>query len=133
MKGFYLFCLSALYILTAHSQNRVKDSLFKQLNSSRNDSNKVNILSELSQQYIRSKPDTSLLLSRQALDLSQQLNYKSGEAKALNSMALAMLYVNDRSNALQTYLKALKIYETLNDEAGIAATDHNIGLSYWDQ
>jgi tetratricopeptide (TPR) repeat protein len=133
MKGFYLFCLSALYILTAHSQNRVKDSLFKQLNSSRNDSNKVNILSELSQQYIRSKPDTSLLLSRQALDLSQQLNYKSGEAKALNSMALAMLYVNDRSNALQTYLKALKIYETLNDEVGIAATDHNIGLSYWDQ
>ena len=133
MKGFYLFSLCAILSLTAHSQNRVRDSLCKLLNSSKNDTNKANALSQLSLQYFRSKPDTSLLLSRQALDLSQKLNYKPGEARALNSMAFAMLYVNDRTNALQTYLKALKIYETLNDEAGIAAIDHNIGLSYWDQ
>jgi tetratricopeptide (TPR) repeat protein len=133
MRRWFLAFLSAFFLLTARSQSNGKDSLQPLSIAGKEDSNKVKQFLELSKDYKHSRPDSALQYARQALRLSRKLSFKRGEAMSLSSLALGYLYANNRPKALENYLKALKKYEGLNDEEGIAFSLHNIGLCYSDQ
>ena len=133
MRRWVLTFLSAFFLLAARSQNKGPDSLNRLLASAKEDTNKVQVLLRLSEHYEQSRPDTALMYARQALKLTRALSFRSGEAKGLSTLAQGYLYINNRPKALENHLKALKIYEELQDESGIALSQHNIGLAYLDQ
>jgi tetratricopeptide (TPR) repeat protein len=133
MRRWGLIFLSAFFLLTARSQIHRTDSLLHVLATAKGDTNKVHLLLTLSEEYQHSHPDSALLYARQALKLTRALSYRKGEAKGLNILALGYLFANNRPKAFENHLKALKIYEELNDESGIAFSQHNIGLAYLDQ
>ena len=104
------------------------------LKTAKEDTNKVNTLNTLSNQYIwLTDFQASKKYAVDALLLSQKINFKKGIANAYNNMANL---ANRQSNSFETLkyqLAALKIREEIGDKIGIGASYNNIGIFYLDQ
>ena len=79
---FFLFFL--LFLLLGHFSkgNTSIDSLFNNLKEINDDSLKVDALIDLSIVFCDSNVDKAVFYARQALNLSNRINYKSGIAKS---------------------------------------------------
>ncbi len=113
------------------AQNRTADSLIQLLTTAKEDTIKVIQLNGLSRAYLFSKPDTSLLLARQALELSRNINYKLGEASSLQRIGSVFNTKGDYPKALEFYLQALKIFEEAHNILGIAGSFSSIADLYF--
>lgn len=69
------------------------------------------IATSISQRY----PDSCLYYANQALELSDSLNFTSGEAEAIFNVGNGYFYMFDLNNALMNYLSSLRIFEKLGD------------------
>ena len=110
------------------------DSLIAELPNAKQDTNHVNLLSELSFELYSSNPDKGIEYGLQGVKLSKIIDWKEGEAHCYNSLGVD--YSFGKSNypkALEYYHKALKIYEEIGDELGIANNLLNIGIIYYSQ
>lgn len=74
--------------------------------------------------------DTARFFSGQAIDLSRQINFKKGEARGLNNLAISYDIEGDYEQSLKYFLEALSIYETLGDKKGMAGAYSNCGMVY---
>ena len=72
---------------------------------------KVEILNELAKEYKSSLPEKTLEYSKQALELSQKIDYTKGEADALANIATAHYIYSDYHKSIEIFLEALQIYE----------------------
>src|SRR6476469_7342474 len=84
------------------------DSLKRLLDKETKDSSKVRLMSQLAHAYLYSKPDTTLLIASQALDLARLSNFKAGEAESLRWMALVFTNTGNYPKALELALQSLK-------------------------
>ncbi len=91
---------------------------------------KVDVLNELAKEHSGISNKKQIELGRQALQLAQKINYKKGETKSLNNIAVGYFYLSKYDTALEYYLKSLKINEELKDEESIAKSLNNIGIVY---
>lgn len=120
--------LQLLLISTVFAQRTKIDSLHHELRTHPvDDSLKVEILADLAYRYYQSQPDSTLFFAQKALELAQKLNYKQGEGRSLNRLAIAYTVKGNHAQGLEFYLKSLKIAEKLKDEKGIASALNNIG------
>ena len=122
-----LFCLT---IRDALAQAvLVRDSLLKKLNAlpvTAYDTARVNTLNALAFQYYLTRPDSTYLFAQQAYELSRRLNYRAGEAKALNRMALAFGDLGNYAKALKAYNQAKELFVKLNDTTYVTGVLNNI-------
>ena len=100
------------------------------LQKEKQDTVRVRLLVELGMKYRTIKPDTSLLLSVQALSLSKRIGFVKGEALSLNLMGNAYRIVGNRPKAMECYLQALKTDEKINNLSGISNNLLGIGIIY---
>ena len=108
----FLFSLS---LFSFSQQSNSIDSLENLLRYAEEDTNKVHIYYAFSE-YIGYEKE--LQYAYDALLLSQKLKYKQGEAKSY--FGIGRIYrVSNYSLSLKNYFSALKIYDELNDSAGI--------------
>ena len=132
MKNFivvsFIMLLNLICCIAQNSKKNIIDSLLLDLPEMKEDTNKVNLLNQLSFNYPYINPDEGLKYGMQALELSELLMWKKGTAGA--SSAIGSNYANkaDYANALNYEYKALKIYEELNDLAQQAIMLRNIGI-----
>ncbi|MCC8424667.1 ATP-binding protein [Mucilaginibacter sp. UR6-11] len=73
----------------------------------------------------------STALAREALSLSQKLNEIGLVAKSLSHAALFAMILGEYESALDMSAQAIKIYESLNDDKGIADAKYNIAGVYY--
>ncbi|MBI1221608.1 MAG: tetratricopeptide repeat protein [Bacteroidetes bacterium] len=107
------------------------DSLNTELQRQKEDTNKVNLLVDLSRQsMLISLYDSSLEYALQAKNLSESLNYSDGIANSCNGIAVAYANLSDYSKALEYYQIALKIHEQEVNKSGIARILNNMALAY---
>lgn len=130
-KSILLFIFLLIPYLNAFTQIRgqpVIDSLLLVLPKSKEDTNKVNILSAISYNYPYINPDEGLKYGKQALELAEKLNWTRGIASA--SSAIGANYANrsEYAKALKFEYEALKIYEKLNDKSHQAMLLRNIAI-----
>ena len=136
MKGRVIFCLflaSLLGFNATLAQNRKIDSLKTVLKVLRQDTNRVKTLILLcdAQSYVDydAIPETA----NQILTLSEKIEYPQGTAKAYTFLGV----YNDRTGksylGIDYFLKALRIYEQLQNKRLIAACYNNIGVIYLTQ
>src|SRR5688572_6340606 len=87
----FTLCFSiAGFVCNSVGQNQHKiDSLLNVLNTTKEDTGKVNILNALGRALSDSNPDTSLILANQALSLSKKAKSKKLIADSYNVIALA--------------------------------------------
>ena len=95
------------------------------------DKEKVDILNELAQAYLTESPQISIDYGKQALRLSQGINYIEGEAQALKTIGAGNYYLSNFDKSLEYYFKSLKIMEGIDDKIGISTLLNNIGVIYW--
>ncbi len=108
------------------------DSLRQQLTKSKEDSNKVKLLNDLSFTYRNINSDEGINFGMQSLSLAGRLHWKPGIARA--NTVMGMNYHYGKANypkALEYYLKSLKINEETGNKPGIASSLNRLGLIYF--
>jgi serine phosphatase RsbU (regulator of sigma subunit) len=106
------------------------------------DTNYVKALNELGWELKRSNPDTSILLSNQALYVAQEIykitnlsnqgkrSVEKGIARAYNCLGVYNRAKGNFVLALQFYQKALDMIELIDDKDMLSATLGNMGVIY---
>ncbi len=125
-----LFLCGVLYN-PAQAQNRqIIDSLSTLLETSKEDTSKVNYLNELAWELMMINPDTSIIIGRQSLLLSEKLDWKKGKASSLGRLGVYYWCKGDYTTALEYHFKALPMNEELGIKDRLAGNLTNIGIIY---
>jgi len=131
MRDFIKYvCISLWFCTVAETtaQESVMDSLLSVLKTAKEDTNKVNLLYQLSEKC-ESQEDI-LLYAEQSLALAQKLGYKKGIANAFNNIGYVYDNLGQIQKALEYYSGSLKLQEELNNKDGIAAALTNVASIY---
>ena len=107
---FLLFITGTLF-----SQQKKIDSLQHLLAAEKKDSERINILWEISNEYVSRRPDSALLAAQQGLFISQKSKHKKGEIMFVEQMANVYQVTGNYSKSLGLYLSELKLAEAKPD------------------
>ena len=118
-----------LYI-GAIAQHKTIDSLKNALAKTKDDTSRIVLMTTLSRAILYSKPDSSLLIAQQAVQLSRAVKFSKGEALGLDREGVAFNTIGDYPHALSSMLASLKIAEQINDRREIARNLGNIAAVY---
>ena len=146
-KTLIYFVILAVIQFPAISQNHHKlDSLQNELKkfevkekdmenkvTTLRDSTKVNILNQISHEYLYSVFDTAIYYTQQFLNLSERIGFKKGIGDAYNNMGIINNNIGNYLLALEYYQKALKKYKEIRCRKGMGNSNSGIGLLYYKQ
>ncbi|MCD4772365.1 MAG: tetratricopeptide repeat protein [Bacteroidales bacterium] len=107
-----------------------KDSvriLLNELQHPQNDSSQVDILNKISLNYLNSNMKESLIFARNALNLSNIIDYKSGIAKANCNLGNIFFEQNKYQPAINYFLISVKIFKELGSKNDIAKAYNKLG------
>lgn len=88
---------------------------------------KIDIINELSCEYRNIDPKIGLKFSEEALQLSNEDNYKKGIATALQNKGVNLQYLSRLAQSLKVQEIALEMFRKLDDYKGIGESLINIG------
>jgi len=135
-----MFCFCQIYLVAQIKTDKTIDTLYDSIDSLQNylrkenvDTNKVNLLNELSWHY-RNLGDYDLALkyADSALLLAFRVNYKKGVAMAYARLGVCSRETGNFSEALRYHLESLKISDQIGHKILIAYCYSNIGNAYAD-
>ena len=134
-KKAILFIAISLIVMQALSQKQGQariDSLLQQLPKSKEDTNKVKLLNDLSYTYRTINSDEGIRFGMQCLSLAGRLRWKPGMAAAYDVLGMNYHYGKaDYPRALDYYLKSLKIREEVNDKLRMSISYNRLGTIYF--
>ncbi len=94
------------------------------------DTSTVNLLNELAFEFRNSYPDSTIFYANQSLAISNELNYKIGQANAYKQLAIGSFYQSNGKLAKLYNRSALKLFKESNDKKGEAAVLNNLGMIF---
>ncbi len=94
------------------------------------DTNKIDLLDDLSYDYTTVNPELGIKYGLQELELAKKLNYTKAIANADNQIGLNYRFRSDYLNALEYHKKALALFEELHDTINIGQAQSNAGIVY---
>src|SRR3954447_10748319 len=95
MKTLLFILLLSFSVSFISGQQNTVDSLKHELETTKNDTLRLVLLTLLSNRYLDKKYDSVVFFAEQQLLLAQKLNYKIDEAYALDIMAESMLHLRN--------------------------------------
>lgn len=101
------------------SQKSTTDSLSIELQKAKEDTNKVNILINLSLKLLHSYPDSSISYAEKGLSLAKKLNYKKGEADLFNNLGNINRNLGQYDQAISSYQNAVEIFTEFTKSSDI--------------
>ncbi len=108
------------------------DSLLAEIPRAKPDTNRVNLLNQISSAYVYKDSTEGIIYARKSLALARRLTWKKGIATAYMYLGNAYTFKSDYLQGLTAYLSGLKIAEELNDKSQISNLTGGIGLIYFD-
>ncbi|WP_314001811.1 tetratricopeptide repeat-containing sensor histidine kinase [Xanthocytophaga flava] len=122
-----------LFSLSGHAQNKhLTDSLQAVLKTMPEDTNKVEVLRLLFNEYRYSDHEQARVIAQEELRLSLQLKYTLGEASAYRHLGISYAHKGKSVQAIEYYLKAIPLYERIHESFFVGACYNNIGSVYMD-
>jgi tetratricopeptide (TPR) repeat protein len=125
-----ILLLLLINIAGAFSQSAGLDSLSSLIRSDKQDSNKVKHLNTLGWAIMYSNPDTAIILSSEALTISEKISWPKGIANSYGQLAGYNYLKGDFTKALEYYFKTMAIDEKIGNKMGVASDLASIGLVY---
>ncbi len=107
-----------------------RDSLWRVLDKSNPDTNRVALYIQLGQQYENNNPDSALVLFANALHLSQELNYTRGIISYYTNATHVYNLKGSYDTALTLNLQSIEIAKEFGVPERLAACLSNTGASY---
>ena len=120
-----------IYASVPTDSDITSDSLKLKLENEKIDSLKVQILNDLAWHLAPSEMDNSIFYADSAIKLAEKYNLKKAAAAALNSKGEAQRNKGLFEQSLESHKSAYKILTELNDPIGMAKTESNIGIAYF--
>jgi serine phosphatase RsbU (regulator of sigma subunit) len=135
MPAKFLFFLNFIFFFNcSFCQDQYSDSLLNLLKKTKDDSNRVNLLNQISREFEGQTDFTKAkAYALQAISLSEKLNFKKGKALTLKTIGNIYFDQGDYSKSLEFFFHALKIRDSIQDILGVAAIHTNIGNTYNNQ
>ena len=130
MKKYLVIAIPFLLIIPATAQKLKADSLVKLLPMLKTDTERVINMWNTATYLYSYAPDSSIRIARRALQLAEQIKYTDGISRSLGKIANGYLSMGNYLQALEFYLKKLKIEESANKPYNLASVTMNIGLVY---
>lgn len=129
---FHLFLITFAILTDSdiYAQCKYLEDSLKLANSEKQE---AELLNELSWCYQQVDPTKALRYGKQALQLSQDIGYKSEIATAYNRIGIVYGYQGKNKQALVCYQKALVIEGKMKNTHGIARAKSNIARVHWDK
>jgi two-component system, NtrC family, sensor kinase len=93
------------------AQNKLVDSLLHLVQDAKEDTTRVLAMSHLSFAYTSRNSDSAILVARQAIKLSEQIDFPQGEVRALASLGNGLETKGDLAQALEQVFHGLAIAE----------------------
>ncbi len=128
----HLFGVLALFfssLVYANAQNRI-DSLEKILHSVQKPLARVDALNDLTAYYLDRNIDKSLQYAQEARQIAEEQSYAKGEAVARTNIGNLYAQAGNYENAVQSYVKALKIVDDNQLPAQKLKILSSIGIIY---
>ncbi len=129
---FFVFTLLLFAEFCSAQDNKV-DSLKKVLQTSQQDTTKVNTLILLSRAYLGSSPDEAIRYSNEAKVLAEKIGFQKGLGFALKYIGLVYYRQGKYLEALDYWNQSLRVFEASDFKAGQANILQNLGTIYFDQ
>ncbi|MBC6698035.1 ATP-binding protein [Hymenobacter puniceus] len=129
----WLLCSSAAISMAARQPSARADSLLRLLATSRLDTTRVQLLTLLAWDRTDDDPLAAVRYGRQSLRLARQLNFQTGECRALLMLGWAFLRSGNYPTAVQTQLQARHLAEAIPYAGGIIHADNALGYAYAEQ
>lgn len=142
----YILCLLLFISYNSAAQTSEVDSLKRELNNLKEDTNKVFLLNKIARHYFMlSNHDSSFSYAKKTRNLSEKLLMIHKDTEALSialQKGVSMSYnvyglnyssMGDYTNALSNLNTSLEISQKINDKKGVAAAYGNIGNVYHEQ
>ena len=130
-------CLIILMLFTwalnVFSQKWDSDSLRRELERSKRDTNRARLTWQLASVTYNYNPDTALQLAQDALYLSKTLKYIEGESRSLGILANTFWVIGNYPRALALNLEKLRLEEKRDRPRNLASVLMNIGIIYRSQ
>lgn len=120
---FFLTTFFSLY-LNSFAQSSDPVRLKSLLHNAKEDTAKVSSLLNLSNQYEKVDLDSAMLFAHQGYELSRRLKDIKKEAECLKAVGVLHMKRDNYFFGLQTEINALKLFERLNDNKGIAEVNY---------
>ncbi|MEI9909574.1 MAG: tetratricopeptide repeat protein [Bacteroidota bacterium] len=131
ISKFIFFILLLTGCCKGFSQTRPAiDSLYRQLTIAKDDTSRINAMIGLCIQYRLGNSDSAIFYGEQAFQLSQKINYPTGEILALSFMGLTIVQLGDLPKALEMGFKALQTAKSNNLENITSPTLNHLGEVY---
>lgn len=111
-------------------QDRIPDSLRKQLSTLPQNNAYVDRLNQVASEYLRTDPAITRALTAEALELAPKIRYTRGYARALTVVGNSYWYEGAYEFAQNYYLLAARQYRVIDDSIGLGQTYNNIGEIY---
>jgi tetratricopeptide (TPR) repeat protein len=131
LPAYILFLLQVIILSPVKSQNNTIDSLRSVFFNEKNDSARVVALCRISYAHLNS--DSAMHYAQQGLELATRSGLKKGQAQSLTLIGSTFKSLSDFVNALEAYLRSLRLFEEINDLVGIAASNNNMATVYEEQ
>ncbi len=106
------------------------DSLYVKLSKAKEDTNKVNLLNQIAIQCIKEYPDSILFYSQKAIELSNKLNYTSGNILATGSLAIGYMIEGNMKKSIEINLNLVDQLKMVNNKSRLAKVYGNLGSAY---
>jgi hypothetical protein len=130
MKRIILLLILFIPIKLVLGQHTVKDSISTLLSKTLEDTTRVNLLYELSQNV--SNRDSAILLRKQALTLAQSIGYTKGEIICKQSLAFTAWVTDDFALAIKLAYPVLEYAYSVQDTAMLVDAYAMLVRSYRD-
>lgn len=99
--------------LQCYAQNNTIDSLTKVLQSTKEDTTRINTLNWLAYQLRNNDPDSAVYFANKAFELATKTNYKLGVATSFLWKGVAIMNLGAYDEALKNSMEALKTYDAI--------------------
>jgi len=138
MKSLVLICL-LFGSAKVFAQGERATNLEQMLKTAPLDTNRINILNQLSFKYLVSQPNLSKRYAQQALEFSRTLHFIKGEIVALNRLGENEFRQSNYANAVEYCTQSLKLAEQQHDTVNMAmayrvlGNTHTFGFKQYEQ
>jgi signal transduction histidine kinase/Tfp pilus assembly protein PilF len=110
---------------------KVADSIAQLVRESpKQDSNYVKLLLAYYKEIIRKTPDSALIRSDQAYEISKNIGYKTGEIKALNAMGVCNWHLNNPEKTVDYFKQSITLAIKYHNTGLLISVSNNLGIYY---
>jgi signal transduction histidine kinase/FixJ family two-component response regulator/HPt (histidine-containing phosphotransfer) domain-containing protein len=128
---FIAISMIAIHALAQKQGQARIDSLLQQLPRSKEDTNKIKLMNDLSFTYRTINSDEGIKFGMESLSLAVKLQWKQGIASANDALGINYHFGKaDYPKALEYYLKSLKVSEEINDKHRMSMSYNRLGTIY---